>query len=104
MSPEWITAVTAFTVAMCGLMGWFAKKLWHSARRVGHFLDDYMGQPARDGMPAKPGFMARLGSVEELTGKIAAEMTTNGGRSLRDVVQQTAGDASDIKKIGRAHV
>ena len=66
-------------------------------RRVGHFLDDYQGQPSRDGRPATPGFMGRLGSVEEMVAKVLQETTTNGGQSLRDVVQKTAADVADIK-------
>lgn len=48
-------------------------------------------------MPAKPGLMARLGSVETIVGQVAAQLTTNGGESLRDVVQGSAADLKVIK-------
>lgn len=97
MDPAWVAALSALAVAVGGTFLWMARHAWRFLRRVVHFLDDYAGSPARDGLPARPGFMARLGSVEELTARIGAEMHPNGGQSLRDVVNRTAADVSDIK-------
>jgi hypothetical protein len=97
VTPEWATAATALSVAVCGLLAWLGRHTWRVLRRVGHFLDDYQGQPARDGLPATPGFMARLSSVEDLLAEVAKQLTTNGGQSLRDVVQQGADDAKTVK-------
>lgn len=98
MDPAWLTALTALAVAVAGCLLWALRHLWRIIRRVTHFLDDYSGQPARDGMPAKPGFMGRLASVEESIAHLATEMQPNHGSSLRDVVHQTARDVSDIKQ------
>ena len=98
MDPAWLTALTALAVAVAGCLLWAVRHLWRVIRRVTHFLDDYAGQPARDGMAARPGFMARLVSVEESIAHLAGEMQPNHGTSLRDVVHQTAADVAAIKQ------
>jgi hypothetical protein len=97
VNAEWLTAFTALAVAVAGCLLWGGRTAWRAVRRVGHFLDDYSGEPARDGMPARPGLMARLTSVEESVAHLATEMQPNHGSSLRDVVHQTARDVADIK-------
>jgi hypothetical protein len=97
LDAAWLAAGTALAVAVAGFTAWAARYLWKILRRVVHFLDDYSGQPARDGMPGTPGFMARLGSVEGLAARIAAEMHPNGGLSLRDVVDRTSSDVVQLR-------
>lgn len=97
MNPEWVAALVALVVAVAAGLGWAVRWAWRVLRRVVHFLDDYSGQPARDGLAARPGLMARLGGVEELLAKVVAETTPNGGGSMRDEVARTARDVADIK-------
>lgn len=97
MSPEWLTALTALVVAVAGCVAWAGRWAWRLLRRTGHFLDDWTGEPARDGLEATPGVMARLASVEHLLAKVVAETTPNGGGSMRDVVARTAHDVTDIR-------
>ena len=97
MDPAWLTALVALIAAVCGGLAWALRWAWRILRRINHFLDDYAGQPARDGMPARPGFMARLTSVEEALAHVVAETKPNHGSSLRDVVHQTARDVAEIK-------
>ena len=98
MNPAWLTALVALAVAVATCLGWGMRWAWRILRRAAHFLDDYFGEPAHDGLPAKPGVMARLSSVEELVAKVAAETTPNGGGSMRDEVARTARDVADIKQ------
>ncbi len=97
MDPAWLTALTALAVAVGGLLIWALRHAWRVLRRVTRFLDDYAGEPARDGMPAKPGFMARLASVEQILTRVLAETQPNHGTSLRDVVHRTADDVAEMK-------
>lgn len=97
MDAGWVAALTALSVASGALLLWLGRHMWRLFRRTVHFLDDFFGQPERDGLPAVPGLMARLGSVEKLTADIAAELHPNSGHSLRDVVHRTASDVADIK-------
>jgi hypothetical protein len=98
MDPAWLTALVALVVAVFGFLAWGARWAWRILRSVSRFLDDYAGQPARDGMAARPGFMARLSSAEEALAHVVAETKPNHGTSLRDVVHQTAQDVASIKK------
>lgn len=46
-------------------------------KKVGNFLDDVMGEPARPGVPERLGLMARVQRIEH-------ELFPNSGKSLRD--------------------
>lgn len=52
-------------------------------RKVGAFMDAWAGEPARDGLPARPGVTDRLTAIEH-------ELKPNGGDSLRDAVNGIA--------------
>lgn len=97
MDPAWLTALVALVVAVFGGLAWAGRWAWRILRRVTHFLDDYAGRPAEDGLPARPGFMARLASAEESLAHVVAETSPNHGTSLRDMVMRTAQDVADIK-------
>ncbi len=97
MSAAWLTAFGTLAVAVFGLLGWVVRYGWRVTRRTMRFLDDWQGETAREGLPAVPGVMARLKSVEGLVASISAEMHPNGGSSLRDVVHKTAADVADVK-------
>ena len=96
-NPQWVAALVALAGALSGCLAWALRYGWHVLRRTVHFLDDYAGEPARDGLPARPGFMARLGNVEQLLATVVKETTPNGGGSMRDEVAKTARDVADIK-------
>lgn len=97
MDPAWVASLTALTAAVFGLVGWAARYAWRITRRTNHFLDDYFGESARDGLPARPGIMARLKSVEEKLAQIVAETRPNGGTSLHDVMSRTERAVDDIR-------
>jgi len=68
------------------------------ARRIDEVVDDWHGESARPGVPARPGVMERLeriegatARIEPLAGGVAAiehELHPNGGDSLRDAVNR----------------
>ena len=102
MDPAWVTALIALVSAVLGLVVWSVRWLWRVLSRTTRFLDDYFGEPAHDGLPARPGVMARLHAVEAQLGGIAAELHPNSGHSLRDEVQQMATDMTTVKAgLGR---
>jgi len=97
VSPAWLTAFIALAVAICTLAGWALRGAWRILRRTAHFLDSFFGEPARDGLSATPGVMARLASIEETLHRVQAETTPNGGKSLRDVIGRIEADVGLIK-------
>ena len=76
-----------------GLSGIVATGIWHAAKNRGrwqsfdNFLRDWNGEPPRKGVPARPGVMERLASLE----------TQNDER--RDIQEQ---QASALSVIGAA--
>jgi len=97
MDAAWFAAFVALATAVAGCVTWAGRYGWRVLRRTGHFLDDWQGEPAHDGLAATPGVMARLKSLEVTVAGISAELHPNGGGSLRDVVSLTAADVAQIK-------
>ena len=54
MDPAWLTALTALAVAVFGVLGWAARYGWRVLRRTMHFLDDWGGEEAHDGLGPRP--------------------------------------------------
>lgn len=78
--------VTLGTAAGMGVVGvrWVGAR-W---RQVADFLEDWGGEPGRPGVPPRPGVMQRLEVLESGMGTIRAEVTPNGGGSLKDMVRR----------------
>ena len=76
-------AVTV-TLTLAGV-GW--RKL---GRPLRHFLADWAGEPPRPGYPGRPGVPERLERLEVRVANVEAELSPNGGRSVRDRVEALA--------------
>lgn len=70
-----------------------ARSAWRGIRRIMHVVDDLAGSPAREGVHARPGIMARMTNLEDKFDSIQPQVETihhevlpNGGDSLRDEV------------------
>ena len=88
MPPEvqaFLESVSVWTLAMwvvgivvvVGLI----KKVWPLLRKMGDFLDDVAGEPARPGVPARAGLMERVQRIEY-------ELFPNSGKSMRDQIDR----------------
>jgi hypothetical protein len=97
VDPAWVTAAVALVCAVCGLVAWAGRWAWRILRRTTRFLDDYFGEPAHDGLAARPGVMTRLQTVEHIITEVHGQVFPNGGTSLRDLVHQTATDVSALR-------
>jgi hypothetical protein len=98
MDPAWITALLGLIAAVFGCIAWGFRWAWRVVKRVTHFLDDFLGEEARDGLPARPGVMARLATAEALLARLVAETQPNHGTTLHDFAVRTAQDVADIKQ------
>lgn len=66
------------------------------ARRVSEFLDDWNGEPAREGVEERPGVMKRLAALEELQ--------PNHGGSVKDAVKRIDENLVHLRRDFDAHV
>ena len=49
------------------------KRIWPIMRKLEHMLDDFNGTEARPGVPARPGIMERVESIEQRIKKLEEE-------------------------------
>lgn len=111
--PTWLTdlIVLAPWLAAVGVLVWVAVKVWPFVRKISHFIDDVAGEPERPGIPARPGLMERLATVEakqdeqgDALAVVRHEVTTNHGSSLKDSVRRLEERADDQdRKLGDLH-
>lgn len=104
MNPAWVAALTALVVAVFGLAGWVTRHGWRLLRSTYEFLIEWGGKPAHHGLPATPGVLARLQSMEGLIAQVASELAKvvmeterNNGMSLHDVVDRTEQAVSEAR-------
>ena len=101
MPPEvqaFLEGVSLWTLAMWGVgivVVWgLIKKVWPLLRKLGDFLDDVAGEPARPGVPARAGLMERVQRIEH-------ELFPNSGKSMRDQTDRIEEKVnSDDERIG----
>ena len=58
-------------------------------RALSNFLSDWTGEPARPGVPARAGVMARLEANDEQIKAVRHELHPNSGSSMRDAIDRT---------------
>lgn len=81
---HWLGDNWEIVTAVCLILGFIATKVWPLLRKAVHLLDDFAGEPDRDGVPGRPGVMKRLEQLEGLS----RELKPNGGGSLKDAVNR----------------
>jgi len=107
--PQWISDLIAINpwlglnVLIIIGVGIAWKYLKPPTKGMNHFLQDWNGEPDRKGVPARPGVMQRLQTIDEsgtrtdlwmekygpIIDKLDHEMHPNGGGSLADAVNRT---------------
>lgn len=85
---------------------WFVKKLHTFSKRFDDFIEDWHGEPARPGVPEKPGIMERLSNQDEALGEICNRLTVvekevsyNSGSTIKDTVHRIDGSVNHIKGV-----
>lgn len=111
MFTHFVITIGSISVAITGIVALIVWA-WKFSRKVGHVLDDVMGEPGHGGGDPRPGWGQRLGNIEtqqqrtdsgqlhiidqldhltERVGKVESEFQPNHGSSLRDRVDKIEG-------------
>ena len=99
----WLVALVLLIIAVA----LFVKFVWPVLKRFADLVDDLLGEDARAGVPARPGLMERMQSVEseqkrqgdeqqrqsEVLALVKHEVLPNTGTSLNDAVRRTEAHA-----------
>ena len=83
-----VIALISFVAGMIVSIRTIVRPLREMAADWREFRGDWYGVPARPGFPGHPGMGERVAQTEQDIGAIKSELQTNGGRSLRDAINQ----------------
>lgn len=91
-----VTWVGALAAGLGGIvyLGRVLISVASATRRLVHLVDDLIGEPARGDQPARLGVLAQLASIEARVSRVEAELSPNGGRSVKDQVTALAAAAT----------
>jgi hypothetical protein len=80
-------------LAVVGVAGWVVRglrRMWRLMSKANRWLDQVLGEPARDGSPGRPGLMERVTGIEAGMAGIEARLSEHldwhgdpGGRTAR---------------------
>jgi hypothetical protein len=88
-----ITGIAAVAVILWKVIA-FVMQIY---KRVLLFLDDWQGEPDRDGVPGRKGVMARLCNIEH-------EVKRNDGSSLKDAVHRIEKKLTEVENTLHEHI
>lgn len=94
-----MTEILAVCVALATLAGGGAVvvKLVRFLKKLGDTVDDLIGEPARPGVPERPGVMTRLSTIEE-------QLHPNHGSTLRDAINRVESGVCRVEDGLAAHL
>ena len=102
LNPDFIFGLVGALGVLIPLLGTPLVVLWRwcrgTTRQLGTFLEDWQGEAARPGVPARLGVMERLERVEMDT----RQLQRNGGAHLADKIEAIAdGQAERASRMAR---
>jgi hypothetical protein len=94
-APDDVNVATGIIVAGCALItmigataALFLRKSWHLVISFIDFLRAWNGEEESPDHPARPGVLRRLDLLEKSQAHVVAELSPNGGGSVKDKVDQ----------------
>lgn len=85
-------AAAGAILAVFALIGYVVRTMRKLTREFSNFREDWAGEAGRPGVPARPGVLERLTSIEH-------ELKTNGGSSLKDAVNRVDRRLVDVEAM-----
>lgn len=90
--------------ALLTAIAWTVRKLWPGVRKLNHFVDDVMGEPARPGVPARAGLVERMANLEQDLRVVKAEVKNSHTSNLREDLDGMANEVRELhQRWARTH-
>lgn len=96
--PQWITDlinVAPWLAAFC-FAGFALWKVWPLIRKLGHLVDDLMGESERPGVPARPGIVEAVSLLRDDVDKVKQQVKNSHSTNLRDDVDKVMADLESL--------
>lgn len=97
-------------IALIGFAARGTRRMWRLMSKANRWLDQVLGEPARDGQPARPGLMERVAGIEQRCGGIEDKIDTHlewhgdpGGQPARDGKPSPNGRPGDRTRMRSPH-
>lgn len=97
----WLDLAIIVTIVAGALaaLGAATRRAWRLGQSVHHLVDNLLGVPERDGVPARPGVMASLYAMDGRLKVIEDEMKPNAGGSMKDAIVAIRAQVGETRAI-----
>ena len=92
----WMLGLSVVVGAVAVIVRQLLLPIHRGFRKLQDFLEEWKGEPARPGQPARPGVMERLEQVEADMAKVASEIRSNGGSSMKDAIARVEAHLEEL--------
>lgn len=82
----WVLGLSVVVGAVTVIVRQLLLPIHRGFLKLQDFLEEWKGEPARPGYAARPGVMQRLEQVEADMARVASEIRSNGGSSMKDAI------------------
>lgn len=78
------------------ILGGIVVAILKYGRKIMQMVEDFNGTAERAGVPARPGVMQRLGTLDEQVAAVHTEVNYNHGTTIKDAVARIENDVKGI--------
>lgn len=97
--PEWLPYLIVTVILMIGsFLVWLGSKLLPQIRKGTRVLDDFLGEPARPGFPARPGVIEALAGMRTDVDLVKKQVQNSHKTNFRDDLDDKA-SSEDLARV-----
>lgn len=97
--PEWLPYLIVTVILMLGsFLIWMGSKLLPVIRKGTRVLDDFLGEPARPGIPARPGVIEALAGTRHDLDLVKKQVQNSHTTNFRDDLDKKA-SGEDLARV-----
>jgi hypothetical protein len=97
--PEWLLPLVVSVIVTIGsFLVWLGSKLLPQIRKGTRVLDDFLGEPARPGIPARPGVIEALAGMRTDVDLVKKQVQNSHKTNFRDDLDKKA-SSEDLARV-----